>query len=380
LAKSARPASATQRFWQSLPLRSYSLFLGGVFCLFGTFGFLSDVKSGGASTTRELVFDVLFSGVMATIWVVAATRSRKLVVVAIALFIFSIARPDRDGRPPVVEGRGIGEVRRLEIDAVGTTIGVVLAYACFIVFVGTEGRRHLRAQAEIALARELHQAVAPPIDRRLARFEFFGTSIPSSEVGGDLVDVAVVDDGWTACIADVSGHGVASGTLMAMFKSAARSLLQLKREPDALLTDLNRVIFDLKRSDMFITCALLSCAPDGTLRFALAGHLPILHYRDATGLVAELSFGQLPVAMFDDQVYRTMPVAFERGDVFALVTDGLTEVFDTSDNELGLNPLKDVIAAHARQPLPEILEAVFARARSHGPQADDQSLLLIRCL
>src|SRR4029453_4083401 len=153
---------------------------------------------------------------------------------------------------------------------------------------------------------------------------------------------------------DVSGHGVASGTLMAMFKSAMRSQLMLKRDAQELLADLNDVILDLKRSSMFITCAFLAYQADESLRFALAGHLPILHYRHGEATVDELSVSHLPLGMFEQQRYRTAPVHFQPGDLFALVTDGLTEVFDTRDNEFGLERLKQVIGTNGEKPLHDV--------------------------
>ena len=42
-------------------------------------------------------------------------------------------------------------------------------------------------------------------------------------MGGDLVDIAENSNEWIVYIADISGHGVASGLLMAMFKTAIRS-------------------------------------------------------------------------------------------------------------------------------------------------------------
>jgi sigma-B regulation protein RsbU (phosphoserine phosphatase) len=136
---------------------------------------------------------------------------------------------------------------------------------------------------------------------------------------------------------------------MAMFKSAMRSQLMLKRDPQELLTDLNKVILDLKRSSMFITCAFLAYQSDEMLQFTLAGHLHILHYRQAA--IEELSVSHLPLGMFEEQRYRTATVHFRPGDLFALVTDGFTEVFDTHDNEFGLERIKDVIAANGDKPL-----------------------------
>ena len=42
------------------------------------------------------------------------------------------------------------------------------------------------------------------------------------------------------------------------------------------------------------------------------------------------------------------------GDVFVFLTDGLTEVVDDHDRDLGLEPLKSVLIENAGAPLPAI--------------------------
>jgi hypothetical protein len=64
-------------------------------------------------------------------------------------------------------------------------------------------------------------------------------SLPSGEVGGDLVDLVEVEGRWLGYLADVSGHGVGSGVLMGMVKSAARMKLLTLAALAALLDDLN---------------------------------------------------------------------------------------------------------------------------------------------
>ena len=84
-------------------------------------------------------------------------------------------------------------------------------------------------------------ACVPTIDIKSDGFEFYGRSLPSGEVGGDLVDVFQTDRGWIAYIADVSGHGVAPGVVMGMVKGAARMQLSSTEESAALLEHLNDI-------------------------------------------------------------------------------------------------------------------------------------------
>src|SRR5262249_25083881 len=147
------------------------------------------------------------------------------------------------------------------------------------------------------------------------------------EVGGDLVDVVTHESGgWLAYVADVSGHGVASGVVMAMFKSALRMRTLSGAGLGALLTDLNAILIPLKPPASFVTVARVrSCG--GTIECAVAGHHPVLRVRG--NQVDEVTSPQLAVGMFPDTTFDAHVVTWQPGDVLALVTDGLLEVFDT---------------------------------------------------
>src|SRR5260370_4552273 len=108
-------------------------------------------------------------------------------------------------------------------------------------------------------------------------------------MGGDLVDLVQDGDKWIGYLADVSGHGVPSGVLMAMVKSAVRMRLATSSEPQVLLEDLNCVISELIAAEMFVTRAFVSLGNSHDLHFATASHLPILHFRSATRSACELS-------------------------------------------------------------------------------------------
>jgi serine phosphatase RsbU (regulator of sigma subunit) len=110
----------------------------------------------------------------------------------------------------------------------------------------------------MALAAEIHRVLVPTIDIKSDGFEFYGRSLPSGEVGGDLVAVFQTDRGWIAYIADVSGHGVAPDVVMGMVKSAARMQLSSTEESAALLEHLNSVLIPIKKPEMLrsLRCSL----------------------------------------------------------------------------------------------------------------------------
>jgi serine phosphatase RsbU (regulator of sigma subunit) len=69
---------------------------------------------------------------------------------------------------------------------------------------------------KLSLAHGIQATLVPTISFQNASFELYGKSIPSTEMGGDLIDVIESDGGLVAFVADISGHGLPAGQLMGM--------------------------------------------------------------------------------------------------------------------------------------------------------------------
>jgi phosphoserine phosphatase RsbU/P len=257
---------------------------------------------------------------------------------------------------------------------------LLLSYSCFLWFINGTAATYLQVKAEIGLARQIHRVLVPPIAATVGEFEFLGFSAASGEVGGDLVDIVNRDGTWIGYIADVSGHGVSSGVVMGMFKSALRMRLLHPGPLSSLLQDLNTVLLPLKSGSMFVTVAGVRGAAGGTLEYCVAGHLPILCVRKGTRAVEEITTPQIPVGMFEEYRFVSATLECGHGDLLALITDGLTEVFDARDEQFGMDAVKQILGASADRPLAEISNEIVVAARAHGTQLDDQTLLLIRRL
>ena len=167
---------------------------------------------------------------------------------------------------------------------------------------------------------------------------------------------------------------------MGMLKSTVRTQLRTGERLDGLRNTANTVLFDSKSPTMFATFAGVQYDGSPTLRFTVAGHLPILHYHAARQRSPN---GQRPKCRSRCSAIGYLPprcVACDPGDLLVILTDGLTEVFDRADREFGMQRVKTLIQGHAIAPLATIENRVFAAIRAHGAQLDDQTLLLIRVL
>jgi serine phosphatase RsbU (regulator of sigma subunit) len=272
----------------------------------------------------------------------------------------------------------IGLQKQLGILGALAILTIVLGYILFIVFIRRESSRYFRIQTEMELAREIHRSLVPRFERKIGRFEIFGASVSSGAVGGDLVDLAECPGGWVSYIADISGHGVPSGVLMAMFKTSIRSRLADGGSPGELLDEVHRTLFPLKMTNMFVTAGVLRLQDGNRVDFSLAGHPPLMRYSRAQGKIIDYFAQNLPLGIMGEQRFTGDVLHCDPGDVMLLLTDGFSEVFDGDGKELGLDPLKSKFVEMADRPLPLIFDTLRNLSLKFGKQDDDQTMLLLR--
>lgn len=367
---------------RELPWRELLPLGAAIALLFSVLGPAMDLLNGGRWPLSSVVRAALFSAVIANGFAFGSLRRNypllaATAVVQIALTITAPRFGSDAGSPITPAELSV----RLRVDAIMILSAMIGGYTCFLIFLNGAAARYLRIRTEMELAHRVHQVLVPSIDTRIGRFEFFGLSAASGEMGGDLVDVVPSKVGWFGYVADVSGHGVSSGVVMGMFKSGLRMRLLQGGPLENLLADLNRVLYPLKSSNMFVTAACVRAREhEHALDYAVAGHLPILRLGRGAAAVEEITTPQIPIGMFEDYTFVSSQIHCGRGDLLLLITDGLTEVFDARDREFGIEAIKDLLLASASLPLSEIANRIVSAARAHGVQIDDQTLLLIRAV
>jgi serine phosphatase RsbU (regulator of sigma subunit) len=365
---------------KSIPRSSQVIAITGVFSLFASIGLISMLMSPVHQTIESTLMTVAIYGGFAVgyaaLWI---ARKFWLIPVWALLQAGAVALVANIFRAGVIEGRKDLE-KQLVALGVCAILAIVIAYIAFINFVRREGSRYFRIQTEIELAREIHRSLVPSFERKLAGYEIFGASIPSGEVGGDLVDIAESSGEWIACIADISGHGVASGVLMAMLKTSIRSCLGTDSSPGGLLGEVHRTLYPLKMPNMFATAAVLQLRPGSkSVTYSLAGHPALMRYCSHQRAIVEYASQNLPLGILPEQQFATDRLECDPGDVLLLITDGFSEVFDVNAAELGMEPIKSAFLKAADQPLSEIFERLRNVSLSFGKQDDDQTILLVRC-
>lgn len=144
-----------------------------------------------------------------------------------------------------------------------------------------------------SLAHGIQATLVPTLSFQTPTFEVYGQSVPSTEMGGDLIDVIESEGSLLAYIADISGHGLPAGQLMGMLKTAMRVSLQFPQQlVPALLENADRVLPAVEEPEVYSTLALLYFDGSAQAEYASAGHVPILHYRQRNRDTVRLSMEQ----------------------------------------------------------------------------------------
>lgn len=374
-----------RRYWQSLPLSALAWLALTAFLTFASVGLSTGMVDGLRWPFGWVLAKTAFFGVVTALSfaiVLRKPKARFLILIPMLVLLVVVVPNIQSGLPAsklLTEPSFEYVRRRLAAGGMLSAVAAAMGYAIFVIFAGTQGVKHIRVSTELELAEQLQQTLAPPLSARSPAFEILGRSVPSSQMGGDLLD-AVDDSGATACyVADVAGHGIQAGVFMGMVKSSARTALLRPRPLEELLADLNRVLFDVKgMSATYVTFACLRCGDGGRVEYTLAGHGPILHYHAQRRSVSQLRMEQLPLGLFSNATFTSGVVEVEPGDILALLTDGLPEVEDASHEQFGLERIGKIVARNADGPLADLTEMLFATARQFGRQTDDETVVLVK--
>jgi serine phosphatase RsbU (regulator of sigma subunit) len=365
-----------RRYWRDLPLRRAAKLFAAVFFVLAGVPFFIDTLSPRSYPLVALITISAVTGVLHVLVIISELRRPPWMVLPILLIAatyLSLAKVPRVSEPPPVREQ------RIVLDASCLMVAMLLGYRLFLNFANTEGIAHIQLETELALAHRLQKTLVPTFSYRGTAVEAYGRTIPSAEVGGDLVDlVADPQQGVFAYLADVSGHGIPAGVLMGMVKSSVRQGLLARFSMPALLDSVNAVLPTVKEPDMFVTFAALRFDTSNIAEFTLAGHPPLLHFSQSARRVSRRAMIQYPLGLMPAGGYVSEQAQFGPGDIFALVTDGLIETLNQEDEEFGLQRLEHLLLQNSARPLPEIFDALIAAISAFGPQNDDRTVLLVR--
>lgn len=241
--------------------------------------------------------------------------------------------------------------------------------------------RHRQLEEELTLAVRVQQSLAPQsiLWGRVRVDTYYD---PVRRIGGDFGLVSPQDDeNLNLLVFDVSGHGIGAALVANRLYTAAMTLLTLGSSFGDMFRHLNRfVMHDLGGSVFFFTAAAARIDRDARrIAFAGAGHPPAMIATPGKEprLLESRStvLGAIPDAVDPNPVIEA-PV--EPGDRIVLYTDGITDVFDSRGEMLGVPGVQKFVRETATLPFGQMKDALLERVAAwrQGPASDDVSLVL----
>ena len=237
-------------------------------------------------------------------------------------------------------------------------------------------------ERELEVARDLQRRLLPP-----AGFSFPGVSIavdfrPAAAIGGDFYDLSGDARTLTVVVADVSGHGLPTGIVMAASKASLSALAKTGASGTRLMELLDVEIVRSTDSRTFVTLAYLAFdLAEGTVAFTNAGH-PYPYRIRPDGTAEALVNAARPLGVALPPGWQTVVAPLAAGDLWVVYSDGLVEAAREEGGEpWGFARLETCLREGAGDSAAALRDRILAAQRAHtghDETEDDRTLLVIR--
>lgn len=237
---------------------------------------------------------------------------------------------------------------------------------------------------ELEIAREVQQRLFPQKLPAIADLDYAGHCRPAQGVGGDYYDFLEIPNGhFGIAVGDVSGKGIPAALLMASLQASLRGQTILSpRDLAALMTNMNRLVFDASPSNRYATFFYGQYEPAArAFTYVNGGHNSPMVLRGES--VIRLDEGGPVVGLFAKASYTQATIQLQAGDTMVLFTDGISEAMNDADDEFGeermLPVLQGCCGLKAQVTLERLFDAADAFAAG-APQHDDMTVVIVRFL
>ena len=240
---------------------------------------------------------------------------------------------------------------------------------------------------ELQIARQLQISMVPlqrPLFGHRTDLDICGFMEPASAVGGDFFDAFFVrEDQLFFCIADVSGHGIASALFMARTIGLIRVLAIGITEPHTLLSELNTRLCEGNEANIFVTvfCGILDI-PKRKMVYSNGGHCAPMLLQPGHSRMLPIPKGPL-IGAFAGCTYRSMEIQLGHQETLFCYTDGVTEAHNAKEEAFTEERCLQLLDAMEPQASGDLLDHVRAQVSDFtGTDVleDDCTMLALRLL
>lgn len=245
-----------------------------------------------------------------------------------------------------------------------------------------EWKKRLILENELGIAKKIQESLLPKNPPSAEGLEISAVMFTARQVGGDLYDFAEFTGSKIGImIGDVSGKGVPASLFMAKVNSEFKFFAKPEAKTHEVLNNLNSKLVRESSSNLFVTMFyIIFDMKNRTAEFSNGGHLPVIHVsNDLKVELLDVSEGT-PLGLIDSS-YASKEIRFNKGDIFVLYTDGVTEAMDKKGRMYGQDRLVSAIKENSGLSPDKLLKAIEKDLRHFelkSRQHDDITLIVAR--
>jgi len=275
----------------------------------------------------------------------------------------------------------------IDLDDLSVTIEKAIEQIRYIKTMQQEHTQLESIKGDLAVAREIQQAILPrifpPFPENAHQLDIAASMHAAKDVGGDFYDFFRIDDDHIGfVIADVSGKGVPAAIFMAVSRTLIRATGIRGAGAAECMTYSNSLLAKEAVNSMFVTVFYgIYNIQTGEVTYSNAGHNPP-YLMKANGSIELLPLSRDIVAgAIEDYEYTENKLQLEHGDTLFLYTDGVTEATDIDYKEYGDKNLEALLKQQTQANCQQIIDKVKADVKEFvgdAEQSDDITLLALK--
>ncbi|MFJ7754656.1 SpoIIE family protein phosphatase [Peribacillus muralis] len=239
-------------------------------------------------------------------------------------------------------------------------------------------RYKIDTEREMELAKKIQEALLPVASLN-DQLEIQAYYKGANQLSGDLYGYYQIDEKrFGLILLDVMGHGLSSALITMSLHSIFQRLILKGSEVGTVMKELDDHLHSLfkntsETSHYYCTAVYLLIDTDKReINYMNAGHPPVL-LQDLNGKQYQLRSNRPPLGMFEDIIFKTSSITYNKDSRLILYTDGVEE-------PLGSDRLFSLIKNDSTAPLSTLKKEIITSLRSQenmDQRKDDQCLILV---
>ena len=237
-----------------------------------------------------------------------------------------------------------------------------------------------RTSDELASVKELQLSLLPEKTPTLKSIDIAFNMGTATEVGGDYCDYTKgFDDSLSFAIGDATGHGARASTMVMATKMLFNEYAT-RKTVSGFLRHATTTIKNLNLPKLYMAFAF-GRITENKLEISGAGIPPALLYKSRTDTIEYIELKGLPLGTYVVSDYEEKECYLEPGDILLLMTDGVTEMYNSKEEMYETRLIEKQIKEISHHSAQEIVNQLFKYAhdwRGNEPLRDDMTMLVLK--